>query len=363
MRIYIDEAGPFVPPNPPRSLFSLVLALIIPAAIEKDLFDEFLRLRGTWPNQNPEIKGSSLDESQAAQVISLLLRYDTLVEFIALDANTHPEPMVEDFKNRQADAVTQNITREHHPGPILHLHQLGEAVRTMPNQLFLQAFATWELIIKTIREGTLYYVQRQPQELGDIGWVIDRKDKTITQMEETWSTLILPMSERAFTREPLIAIAEEDYSHFDARYGFTETTADQEMLRHIRWLSSVSGKPKDSVRIDATLLLTEQRTFQDSRDSLGLQLSDLLAAILRRALNDRLQFPGWKDFGGLLVRRWNPGDRFMQLGLVDSIEMLGHSSRVCQVLHDKSKDMVANRNQNAGNTTHVNEQKPNLPDA
>jgi hypothetical protein len=54
---------------------------------------------------------------------------------------------------------------------------------------------TWELIIKTIREGTLYFVQRQPLELGDISWVIDRKDRTITQMEDTWSTLILPLSE------------------------------------------------------------------------------------------------------------------------------------------------------------------------
>ena len=122
--------------------------LIIPTAIEKDLFDEFLRVRDTWPNQNVEIKGSSLDESQAAQLISLLLRYDTLVQFIALDANTHPDPVVEDFKNRQADAVTANIIRDHHPGPILHLHQLGEAVRAMQNQLFLQAFATWKLIIK-----------------------------------------------------------------------------------------------------------------------------------------------------------------------------------------------------------------------
>jgi hypothetical protein len=72
--------------------------------------------------------------------------------------------------------------------PLLHLHQLDEAVRSMSNQLFLQAFATWELIIRTIREGTLNFVQRQPQELGDIGWVVDRKDRTITQMEETWST-------------------------------------------------------------------------------------------------------------------------------------------------------------------------------
>src|SRR5439155_14776752 len=104
-------------------------------AIEKDLFYEFLRLRDTWPNQDVELKGSSLNESQAAQLISLVLKYDTLVQFIALDANTHPDPVVEDFKNRQADGVTANITREHHPGPIPHLHQLGEAVRAMPNQL------------------------------------------------------------------------------------------------------------------------------------------------------------------------------------------------------------------------------------
>jgi hypothetical protein len=348
VRIYIDEAGAFVHPNPPHSSFSLVLALIIPTASEKELFYELLRLRDTWPNQNIEIKGSSLDESQSAQVIRLLLRYDTLVQFIALDANTHPDPVVEDFKNRQADGVTANITREHHPGPIPHYHQLGEAVRAMPNQLFLQAFATWELIIRTIREGTLYYVQRQPQELGDIAWVIDRKDRTITEMEDTWSTLILPLSESAFAKEPLIFITEGDYSHFDARFGFTEATADPEMLRHSQWLNSVYGKPpktKDWVGIDAKQLLTEQREFQDSRDSLGLQLADTLAAILRRALNNRLQFSGWKDFGGLLVRHSQPGKEFIQLGPGDDIPRLsGHTGKVCRVLDNRAKGMIVERN-------------------
>ena len=55
MRIYIDEAGPFVPPQPPRPLFSLVLSLIIPSSIERELLYEFLRLRDTWPNQSVEV--------------------------------------------------------------------------------------------------------------------------------------------------------------------------------------------------------------------------------------------------------------------------------------------------------------------
>jgi hypothetical protein len=111
------------------------------------------------------------------------------------------------------------------------------------------------------------------------------------------------------------------------------------------------GKPtsgKDSVGVNAKLLLTEQRTFQDSRDSLGLQLSDMLAAILRRALNDRLQFPGWKHFGGLLVRHNQPGKGFVQLGTDADTLMLGHARKVCRVLHAKAKNMFAERNRNAG---------------
>lgn len=305
-----------------------------------------MHLRDTWPTQNVEIKGSSLNKSQAAQLITLLLRFDVLVQFIALDANTHPGPLVEEFKNQQADAVTANITREHHPGPLLHLHQLGEAVRAMSNQLFLQAFATWELIIRTVREGTLYFVQRQPEELGDIRWVVDRKDRTITQMEETWSTLILPVSEGVFGREPLARIAGEDYSYLEARYGFTEATANPELLRHNQWLSSVYGKSpreEDAVGIDAKRLLTEQLTFENSRDDLGLQLSDMHASILRRALNNRLQFPGWKDFGGLLVRHQKPGTGFIQLGPGSDTPMRGHPKKVCQILHATAKDRIAVR--------------------
>lgn len=349
MRIYIDEAGSFVPPrSSPHTSFSLVLALLVPAKIEQELFCEFLRLRESWSIQNVEIKGSSLDESQAAQVISLVSAYDVLAQFIALDANTHPDTLVSAFKHRQADAITQSVTRDHQPDLILELCQLGEAVRSMPNQLFLQSFAMWFLTIKIIREGILYFVQRLPQELGDIGWIIDRKDKTITQMEATWSSLILPMSERIFATESFKTLEGEDYSEFLARYGFTEATADPEMLRHMRWLRSFHGKPDIPIRgIDAKRILTEQRIFQDSRDSLGLQLCDMLAAILRRALNNRLQAAGWKDFGKLLIRQRDPSDGFIQLGPGDDIYMSAHVKKVWQTFDRKAKDMLVNRNRNS----------------
>src|SRR5437588_11903564 len=79
MQIFIDEAGNFVSPANGQSLYSLVLALVIPSSIENDLFQAFLRLRDSWPNNAVEIKGSKLDESQAAQVIDLVSRYDVFV--------------------------------------------------------------------------------------------------------------------------------------------------------------------------------------------------------------------------------------------------------------------------------------------
>jgi hypothetical protein len=59
--------------------------------------------------------------------------------------------------------------------------------------------------------------------------------------------------------------------------------------------------------------LTEQLTFEDSRNSLGLQLADMLAITLRRGLNNRLQRPGWENLGKLIIRSTDPG-LFIQLG-------------------------------------------------
>lgn len=315
MRIYIDEAGNFVVPADGQSLFSLVLALIVPGSIEADLFQEFLRLRDSWPNNAVEIKGSKLDESQAAQLIDLVSRYDVFVKFFAVDMATHDDGVVGPFKTRQADAITAHLTPEHHPPIVAQLRGLADAIRRMPNQLFAQAFLVIELVLKVIEESTLYYVQRLPAELGNIEWIVDQKNRTITEMEETWSTLILPMSEGHFAQHPLPTLKGADYSHFDARYGINPK--DEEMKRHLEWTREAYGI-RDADRppgLNAGLLLSEQRTFADSAGSLGLQLADMLATILRRALNNRLQLPGWKDYGRLLIR--NRSTPILQLGPPD----------------------------------------------
>jgi hypothetical protein len=117
------------------------------------------------------------------------------------------------------------------------------------------------------------------------------------------------------------------------------------MARHLEWMQETHGvHPLEGGKkgLDAKLLLSDRREFLDSRDSLGLQLADMLATILRRALNQRLQMQGWQDFGGLLTRKGQPGSSFLQLGLADDAPrtLKGHAEKVCRVLDARAKSML-----------------------
>jgi hypothetical protein len=346
MRVYIDEAGSFlVPPTAKAHSYSLVLALAIPSASEVNLFYEFVGLRNGWASDAVEIKGSKLSESQAAEVIDLLSRYDVLVDFRTIDMVTHGTEVVDDFKARQANGITAYVTPEYDEKIAQRAHNIARTIRGMSNQLFVQMIVTLRLVLEVIEISTAYYAQRQPSELGNIAWIVDRKNSNMTAMEEVWTQLIVPIGEKYFVEKPLAFLEGADYSKFIARYGFTAATMSKEMARHIKWANAAFGMREltgDAVAVAASRLLSEQRTFEDSAGCYGLQLADMLASILRRALNQHLQFSGWKDFGKLLVRRSEPGLPFMQLGRGDNLpfKLTGYPYQVCLALDHRAKSMI-----------------------
>jgi hypothetical protein len=342
MHIFIDEAGAFLPPTSKPHAHSLVLAIIVPSGHHDQLCYDFLRLRDTWPHNAIEVKGSALTETQTAQVAQVLADHEVIVEFQALDMALHPDTVVSEFKERQADAITANVTPMHQPTIVRQLEELAAAFRTMPNQLFVQAVLTMHLVIDTVQHGTLYHVQRTPAELGRFCWMIDRKDHDLTAMERAWTMLILPAGEAQSTRSPFPRIIGADYSNF-AKYEITEASADPEMVRHLAWMRETHkiDKPPANFRcLDWKRLLTEERSFADSKDHLGLQLADIAATTLRRALNRQLQQDGWELFGRLLVRkRVAP---FVQIGSAASARQTldSDATAVWHALTRHAKNMI-----------------------
>jgi hypothetical protein len=135
MNIYIDEAGAFIPPKVTRRRHSLVLALVVPAATEADLFYQFLRLRDSWPQRTIEIKGSELNERQAAQVMELLAAHGAIAEYYAIDRAVHADEIIDEFKEHQAAALTANLTAAHSEAVVRRRNDDAAVVRGPANPL------------------------------------------------------------------------------------------------------------------------------------------------------------------------------------------------------------------------------------
>jgi hypothetical protein len=48
-------------------------------------------------------------------------------------------------------------------------------------------------------------------------------------------------------------------------------------------------------------IFSKNLKFEDSKNSLGLQLSDILITAIRRSMNGNLQLEGWKNFGEIML--------------------------------------------------------------
>jgi hypothetical protein len=321
-----------------------VLALVIPSTAESELFYQFLRLRDRWPHpQGLEIKGSKLDERQAAEVMSLLSAHGVIAEYNAIDMSLHPDEIVSEFKERQAAVITANLTSEHAEALVCGLREDADAIRNLSNPLFLQAFLSIDLSLTMIDVAINYYAQRRPEELGRFAWVIDRKDHSVTEMERLWSALMLPIGESRSSLHPYAKVEGFDYTHF-VKYEVDENSADEKMKRHLKWMRETlpsAGPRTEPLRcIDAKRLWTEERAFGDSENSLGLQLADIAATTLCRALNGNLQPKGWEPIARLLIRKKTAP--FFQIGRASR----GHppldarAEQVWRTLHDNSQDMV-----------------------
>lgn len=337
MRIYMDESGNFTP----SQLISLVLVLVVPSTYESNLFSEFSLLTAGWQKENGEVKGSSLDERKAAEIIALVSRFDVIADFYCIDVAAHTLVEIEDFKTRQADALVAGLPPSIHPDMLKQLSDTAGAIRRLSNQLFVQAWLTIDLVLEIVEAATMYYSQRLPKELGDIAWIIDAKDHTLTEMEDIWSLLVVPFAENHFAKRNFKMLVEGDYSEFDRRY---KSKNDSELMAHRKWLETqipISAQARVNPVTDAKLLLTEQLEFENSKNRIGLQLADMLANILRRAWNNKLPRAGWDDFGKLIIEKpWKYNTWFERIG--DSQNYMkpsNHIATVIEVLESKAKPM------------------------
>lgn len=294
MHIYIDESGIFNNPANKDNTASCVVALVIPSTRKVRLFREFKALTSNWVSSGEEVKGRKLDEDQIAQVVALLQRYDVVLEITAIDLGLHTQDEISEFKERQAEETVRFLKPDHHPNIIKELTDARHSFNKMSNQLFVQAFIMFMLIPRTLRNAITYYARRIPEEMKSFHWVVDAKEKSITEHERLWSLVIFPIMYTQSIKQPMFYVAGGDYSYFER---FQET--DEEGIRQIEEEEGYEKGELGATKLE--LILGKSFKFQDSKDNVGLQMADILANATQRALNRKLKKPGWEDIGTLMI--------------------------------------------------------------
>ncbi len=168
----------------------------------------------------------------------------------------------------------------------------------LPEQLYAQYCASVQLFRRIIDEATLYYVLRRPRELGSFRWVVDGKGApTITQHTSTtvFEQVLTDLTPAYLAHTTTIDTIEGgDYSHFE-KY-FVELNKAPLYWGDLKDQEATAG-------VNISKLLSDNFCFAESSKEAGLQIVDILASAVTRAMNRKLQKQGWRHLGSLMVHQ------------------------------------------------------------
>lgn len=302
MHIFIDESGTFTI-SPSRHAISVVGGLIIPDQQLVKVEKKYAAIRSRLVTSGDEIKGRLLSEREVASVVALLRRHEVIFEVTAIDMGIHDAARVGAHKKAQEEAITKRLTEDHHPGMRAGVMGLRKRLERITLQLYVQSVVTFDLIPRLIEHGTLYYSQRRPQELGSFHWVADAKEKgRITEWEDWWSFVVMPMLQAKSLREPMAMFDQGDYSYFE-RFS-------AKIPAYLKPHGRDSTGANDAT--DVKKLMTESFRFSCEAEP-GLELVDILVNGTRRALMGNLKLEGWRGIPNLMIHRKHHYIHFVSL--------------------------------------------------
>jgi hypothetical protein len=308
VHICIDESGTFCIPTRTGPSISCVGALTIPDSAFAVAINDFKVLTKNWPRDDQgEIKGRLIrDPNQFYDYIELLRMHGCFFDCVAIDMGLHDKATVIAHRDEQARRVVSGLTARHQPSLVAQLNQIAADMTAMSPQQYVQFVAQNELINAVLQTKTLYYCQAAPAEIGNFRWRIDAKSNTRTRAEHIWRVLAAGLLEARSFREPGIALIGGDYSHFD-RFKSTLTEKDVESRRAYHRLKSLPDERRGP-GFDPGKILREDLEFKDSRETIELQMADVITSIAARALRGNVGRRAWWNLGQIMHHQLPRGE-------------------------------------------------------
>ncbi len=281
MNIYIDESGSYVC-APHKDAWNVVVAYVSPEIDNRRLKRLIKQLkRKCGVEYKNELKLRDLSEDRYIWFLENLIKLNGVLFCTATDTSMLSNEEIIIHRNNQAERILENYDKMKYEEGKHALRYLHDQVKSLSPQLYLQLTCQVNLIIDIIYRAILFYVQRIPKTLEVFKWRIDQKNTSRIDFEDSFEK-VCPMFLQTYSLTNPIPLCEDfDYSFMD-KYFFTKDTIP-------RYLNTVYGIETDlSSGINIQKIVREDISFVDSKENIGIQVGDLLATGIRRAL--RVQF-------------------------------------------------------------------------
>ena len=309
MLILVDESGTFARSAKRHSL-SVVAALVVPEGVWPRILSKYSRLRRSLPKSAAgEVKGSLLSEAQFEAVASVLRRSGVLAFAVVVDSSVYTEDDFLAHRQGFADSLIRGLPPDANPILIENVHAHAASVLAMNEQLYTQAQTMLRLAKSVVAFSIPYYSLRQPKALGAFDWTIDAKDLVITDWETLWRSLAAPLLQTFSINDPLGLPEGGDFRYLSRFFMETPDYLEPHFPEHV---TSRRG-------INLTKIFFDSFRFSSETEP-GLELADLLANGIRRALVGHLQPSGWEQFAAMMIPR--EGFQLVKLGNGASVNSL-----------------------------------------
>ena len=278
MFIFVDESGSFAPASE-TGAWNVVAGYVSPEDDYAGLVQALGKLKATAGVQGrrSEVKLRDVSEASYLNFIRDLLGLNGVLFAVACDAGMQTEAEIRDHQRRQGDFVVMHKDKMHFARARDDVENFAGQIRGIAPQLYVQLYCHIYMIYSVLNRGLVYFVQRTPQRLDRLRWRVDQKDAVQNVFEESYLMLALPVLQSMSLSMPMIRLHGADYSAFQ-RFEY----APGEAPTYLQDDYGIETTPDMGVNLG--MMIREDFRFQDSLQSAGVQVADLLNSGLRRCL-------------------------------------------------------------------------------
>jgi hypothetical protein len=298
MMFYVDESGVFANPRSQPNAISTVAVLGVPTSSGQHLEQTFLALKSSWKTSpgSSEVKGSSLREDQVIATLNLLNAAGCHLWVGLIDTGLFPAEETYRAKRIQARMLKGDIEAFVHLSMRAEVIRMAKLVLRMSTPMFAQTMCSLRLLDISFRESLIHLGLYDPQELGHLEWVFDAKGSQLFEDPSFVEVLVCGYLQSTSLEDRVTLVRQGDYSAF-AHHFQEEPSPPTYLAPHVR----SGASPFQSIDLGA--VVRKHIQFSNSNATIGLQLADICANAVARAVKGNLRRDAWERLGPLLFRR------------------------------------------------------------